>query len=446
MSGFAELARAAHTAHELRPTVALALATLVEVEGSSYRQPGARLLVDVEQRVLAGAISGGCLEGDVAARAADVCASGRAITLRYDLRTDLESIWGFGSACDGVAHIVLEPLPDIAWLQAAAEIRSARTGGAVLTIARDDAGVGTVGLLRGAARHHAWQRIGATASNTALEHDTQVHSASAHSGFDLRRASQLADVAQKTAHAEHEQEGSVRWFVEPLMPVVSLVLIGAGRGAEAFARIGTTLGWDVTLIDHRATLLASLTLPPSVRVIEARADASAGAPTAEGGAQDAGASRYPRAQITAGLDADARTAVALLSHIFDVDAAWLRRLRPLTLGYVGVLGSRQRAARLLELAVDVEGAAQQARTIHAPIGLDLGGETPESIALAAIAEIEAVMHGRPGGFLRDRASPIHLRTPTPTPGPTTSSTGNDAPLDDRSGFVANALAAHDLPA
>jgi len=399
MSGFAELARAAQLALIARPTVALALATLVEVEGSSYRQPGARLLVDVEQRVLAGAISGGCLEGDVATHAADVCASGRAITLRYDLRNDLETIWGFGSACDGVAHIVLEPLPDIGWLTAAAEIRSARTGGAVLTISRDDAGVGTVGLLRGAARDHAWQRIGAMASQNA---------------FDLTRATLLAEVAQKTAHAEHEQDGPVRMLVEPLMPVVSLVLIGAGRGAEAFARIATTLGWEVTLLDHRAALLASLSLPETVRVMEARAEDSTLDVT------DTNSHRTPReptTHITPGLVADARTAVALLSHMFDVDAAWLRRLRPLTLGYVGVLGSRQRAARLLELAVGSEDAAHRSRTVHAPIGLDLGGETPESIALAAIAEIEAVMHGRPGGFLRDRESQIHLRTPTPAPAP-----------------------------
>jgi xanthine/CO dehydrogenase XdhC/CoxF family maturation factor len=376
MSGFAELARAARLALDARPTVALALATLVEVEGSSYRQPGARLLVDAEQRVLAGAISGGCLEGDVATHAAVVCASGRAMTLRYDLRNDLETIWGFGSACDGVAHIVLEPLPDIAWLQAAAEIRTARTGGAVLTIARDEAGVGTAGLLRGAARDQEWERIGAMASSANV---------------DFAHATPLADIAQRTAHAEHRQQGDVRWLVEPLMPVVSLVLIGAGRGAEAFAHIATTLGWDVTLIDHRPALLASLTLPDSVRVIEARAD-----------------------DATSVIAGDTRTAVALLSHIFDVDAAWLRRLQPLTLGYVGVLGSRQRAARLLELALDAPISASPARAIHAPIGLDLGGETPESIALAAVAEIEAVMHGRPGGFLRDRASPIHLRTPTPS--------------------------------
>ncbi|MEO7996968.1 MAG: XdhC family protein, partial [Gemmatimonadaceae bacterium] len=119
---------AIYEARRMRPGVPLALATLVNVEGSSYRQPGARLLVDAEQRVLAGAISGGCLEGDVAARAAEVCARNTPVVLRYDLREDLETIWGFGAGCDGVAHVLLEPLVDIEWLQKAhaAMMRRAR--------------------------------------------------------------------------------------------------------------------------------------------------------------------------------------------------------------------------------------------------------------------------------------------------------------------------------
>lgn len=380
MSGLAELARAAHAALASRPDVPLALATLFDVEGSSYRQPGARLLVDADGRVLAGAISGGCLEGDVAARAAEVCASGRAITLRYDLRDDLETIWGFGSACDGIAHILLEPLGDARWLSDAANIRSARDGGALLTIAGAGTPLGTIALLRGTAQQGEWTMLGG--------HGTPC---------DLTRASRLAEIAQKTASAEcerpSEQGDGDRYFIEPLMPAVSLFLVGAGRGAEAFARIATTLGWEVTVIDHRQALLDVLTLPEGVRVVCARADDGASL-----------------------ITHDARTAVALLTHIYDVDQAWLTALLPLPVGYLGVLGSRARAARLLEsLAPIIDTSSPTSRALHAPIGLDLGGETPESIALAAVAEIEAVMHGRPGGFLRERESPIHTRTPTPIP-------------------------------
>ena len=380
MSGLAELARAAQTALQARPDVPLALATLFDVEGSSYRQPGARLLVDAEGRVLAGAISGGCLEGDVAARAAAVCESGCAIVLRYDLRADLETIWGFGSACDGIAHILLEPLGDGRWLADAAAIRSARDGGALLTLAGAGTTLGTIALLRGSALSGEWTMLGPNAVD-----------------FDRLRASRIADVAQKTANAECERVDQAvsaeRYFVEPLMPAVSLFLVGAGRGAEAFARIAMTLGWEVTVIDHRQLLLDALVLPDGVHVVCARADEGASL-----------------------ITHDPRTAVALLTHIYDVDQAWLTALLPLPVGYLGVLGSRQRAARLIEsLAPIIDTSSPTSRALHAPIGLDLGGETPESIALAAVAEIEAVMHGRPGGFLRERESPIHTRTATPIP-------------------------------
>jgi len=393
MSGLAELARAAQSALESRPTVQLALATLFDVEGSSYRQPGARLLVDADGRVLAGAISGGCLEGDVAAHAAAVCESGRAIALRYDLRDDLETIWGFGSACDGIAHIVLEPLHDIRWLVDAANIRSGREGGVLLTVAakatagdsasgepRTGVFLGTLALLRGSATNGEWSMIDRGAASFGAT-------------FDRARAARLADIAQKTASAEYEREGAVRYFAEPLMPAVSLFLVGAGRGAEAFARLATTLGWEVTVIDHRQALLDALALPDGVRVVCARAEDGASLVTH-----------------------DARTAVALLTHIYDVDQAWLTALLPLPVGYLGVLGSRARAARLIDsLSAVLDASGPTARALHAPIGLDLGGESPESIALAAVAEIEAVMHGRPGGFLRERESPIHTRTPTPIP-------------------------------
>ena len=373
MSGFTELSLAAQAAHAVRPHVALALATLVRVEGSSYRQPGARMLVDAEHRVLAGAISGGCLEADVAARAEAVCASGVTLELTYDLRDDLQAIWGFGSACDGVAHILLEPLRDVAWLAHAADIRHAREGGAIVSVIETSATGGTIALLDGGAHNGAWHA-----------HPSSTPSSLLH---DARR---LVDVAQHTARPVLEtlivDERAYECFVEPLMPSIALHLIGAGRGAEAFARIATTLGWDVTLIDHRPALLEALVLPASVRTACVRADDGA-------------------ALITR----DARTAVALLSHMFEIDREWMMALLPLPIGYLGVLGSRQRAAKLIETvaAHGVHITPRMHHMLYAPIGLDLGGETPESIALAAIAEIEAVMHGRPGGALRERESAIH---------------------------------------
>lgn len=389
MSGFVELARAAQAARTARPTVPLALATLVQIDGSSYRQPGARLLVDAEGRVLAGAVSGGCLEGDIAARAAEVCASGQARRLLYDLRVDLETIWGFGARCDGVAHLLLEPLPDWRWMAQAEAVRARRQGGAVVTVLTADGRGATCALLDGDGGSGRWHRLDDAAGAYSPPELLPLVQAARRTGFPVLQ----------TLHDD------VSVFVEPLVPAVALQCVGAGRGAEAFAQIAHTLGWQVTILDHRPAMLAGLRVPEGTVLRRVR-------------------QLDEVQQALTELAHDERTAVALLSHIFDVDAAWLTATLPLPLGYIGILGSRARAAQLMEQAAQTLAArgtslsARQRHKVHAPIGLDLGGESPASIALAAIAEIEAVMHARPAGFLRERQSPIHTRTPSPLVLPT----------------------------
>ena len=358
--------QAVRDARDARPTVPLALATLVNVEGSSYRQPGARLLVDAEQRVLAGAISGGCLEGDVAARAAEVCATNTPVLLRYDLREDLETIWGFGAGCDGIAHVLMEPLTDIMWLQSAHDAMMRRTRPVLVTV------------------------FGSTKPHTALgEHELVEHAATSPQPLHIKSP---LSTGQPYVGVETRDGYTRNVLSEPLNAPVALHLIGAGRSAEAFATIAAAMGWRVTVIDHRQALLAELKLPDAVRRLVRRA---------EQGLND--------------LPMDGRTVVAILTHIFETDAAWLHQLLVRPVAYIGVLGSRNRAARLVEqLARDgLAITSEMQRRLFAPIGLDLGGETPESIALAGVAEMEAVLHERPGGFLRSRQSPIHTRTPVP---------------------------------
>lgn len=358
--------RAIHESLAKRPGVPLALATLVSVEGSSYRQPGARLLVDAEQRVLAGAISGGCLEGDVAARAAEVCASNTPTVLRYDLREDLETIWGFGAGCDGIAHVLLEPLSDFRWLERAHDAMMRRARPVLVTVFGGSGSTTTIG-------HHE-----------LVEHD-DVSALLPHIRSPLA-----------TGHAyvgtDDSGDGVRQVLSEPLNAPVQLHLVGAGRSAEAFATIAIAMGWRVTVIDHRESLLNEMKLPDAATRLVRRAD-----------------------QALDDLTLDTRTVVALLTHIFETDSAWLQRILPHPVAYVGVLGSRNRASRLMEqiAAAGVVITSEMQRRLFAPIGLDLGGESPESIALAGIAEMEAVLHERPGGFLRARQSPIHTRTPVP---------------------------------
>ena len=361
------IVHAINDARQLRASVPLALATLVSVEGSSYRQPGARLLVDAEHRVLGGAISGGCLEGDVAARASGVCATNVPLLLRYDLREDLETIWGFGSGCDGVAHILLEPLHDDSWLRNA-ELAMQRRSNAMLTttfVAAPESG-----------------RLGEHAIIENMIFNAADPSDSVATAFRTGQPFVGTHVRDGNAYSE---------LAEPLLAPIALHLIGAGKSAEAFAAIATTMGWQVTVVDHREALLREMQLPASVaRLVHKASD----------GIPD--------------LPFDGRTTIALLTHMFEIDVAWLKVLLPHKVPYIGVLGSRNRASRLLaKFSEDQPISDNMQQRLFAPIGLDLGGETPESIALAGIAEMEAVLHARPGGFLRSRQSAIHTRTPVP---------------------------------
>lgn len=302
------LVAAAERARAERPAVPLALATLVRVDGSSYRQPGACMLCSADGEVLAGAISGGCLEADVALRAADVCASGRAEQLTYDLREDLETIWGFGTGCFGAAHLVLTPLTDLAPLHAA---------------------------------------VDATAN---------------------RRAA--------TLRAES--------FAFQVLPPIHCVVVGHTQGAAAVAQVATQQGWRVSHTPHH---------PDDVRASLALGD----------------------------VPLDARTVVALCTHRFASDLEWLRLLITSRVPYIGILGARQRAVRLLDTLAQ-EGAPVDAAVrarIFAPIGLDIGAESPNEIALAAVAEMHAVINARHGTSLKHRIAPLHTnasatgRTPIP---------------------------------
>ncbi len=363
---FAELRTlldAARAARRDDPGVPRALATLVAVDGSSYRQPGARMLCDAEGRVLAGAISGGCLEADVAARVAELGDTGT--LLRYDLREDLETIWGFGAGCDGVAHVLLAPLTDLSPLDQAIEAAVARRSG-VLLLQVDGDTPGRLTFLREAP--------------------------------DATTAALVFDTVQHTGHAYlAERSGAPRLFGTPVRPPVHLLVIGATRGAEAMARIAHATGWQVTVVDHREAALASLSLPPgaSMRTI---APHEAGAAFADGA-----------------LPGDARVVVALCTHRFEHDAAWLEAALRTQSPYIGLLGSRQRGARLLRTldGPNARAFADHAHRVYAPIGLDLGGESPDEIALAAVAEAQAVLNGRAGGSLRLRQTPLHTRTDTP---------------------------------
>lgn len=353
-----------------RPAV---LATVVRVIGSAYRRPGARMLIDDRGRT-EGMVSGGCLETDLADRAREVLRAGVSETVVYDMRSPDDIVWGLGLGCDGEIRVLLEALDPAAvpaWCSFAVATREQRRYAALATVFEapqpsrlgqrcwgDDRGVRSP-------RHEAddLERLMLRSVETALE-------------------------ARQSSNATWQVAGETfGGLVEVIRPRVRLCLFGAGADAVPLVEQAAALGWDVDVLDHREPFADPARFPRARRV---------------------------RCVDYASLDpvelgADGRTAALLMTHHFLHDRALLERLVELPLAYLGVLGPRRRLERLLEALADdgIRPAAAVRENIHGPVGLDIGSETPQEIALSALAEIQAVMSGRDGGRLRELARPLH---------------------------------------
>ena len=310
------------------------LATLVSVEGSSYRRPGARLLVQADGTRL-GSISGGCLEEDVMARAAVVRATGRPDAVVYDTTSENDLVWGVGLGCHGVVRVLLEAVPPHPpWAAALA-------------------------------RHFAQRRP------TAL---AVTHHGDDPAAWGTRLAAP-GDCAE-----------AARLFLETVAPPTALVIFGAGDDAQPLARLAHELGWHVTIADPRAAFATTARFPHAQAL-------------AVGAAHDL------VAKIAPGPDALA----VVMTHHYVHDVPILRGLLARPLVYVGLLGPKKRADKILA-DLEKDGAtitADQRARLHAPVGLDLGADSPEQVALSILAEMQAVLHDRDGRPLRERTRPIH---------------------------------------
>lgn len=343
------------------------LATVVRVEGSAYRRPGARML-RLDDGRLVGLLSGGCLEADLAERGREVAASGTATLASYDARHDADLVFGLGSGCNGRIDVWIEPLPETS------------EGGHLAFLGRtiaagETAFVATVLAPPRLAGRRLWWSESGTASGTVSD---PALAARLHAAILAQRPSRR----HQTVMVE-DGPAPLELLVERIRPFPRLAVFGGGPDARPVARLALELGFDVTVVDHRPAFVRPERFP-GARVL-----------LAEAGSAPAGLGRLDAALV--------------MSHHFGHDRDTLGRLLAAPPRYLGVLGPRARTARLLhELAKEgiVPDAATRPR-LFAPVGLDLGAETPEEIALSILAEIQAVLAGRHGGSLRDRAAPIH---------------------------------------
>ncbi|MCS6947117.1 MAG: XdhC family protein [Steroidobacteraceae bacterium] len=322
----------------------LAFATLLATEGSTYRKAGAHMLFDAEGGH-AGLLSGGCLESDLAQHAAQVIADRGVALLAYDMRGKDDALWALGSGCEGALRILLaycgpandwSPMP---WLAARlAEHRTAVWGIVVPERYGRDA------------RLPQYRLAPAAADGSSVEAIAQV-------------------LASGEVRTTREAGGAtVLWL--PLPRARCLLLCGAGPDAPPVAELARFLGWRVIVADHRAAYAQSGRFAAGVEVHERRAT--------------------PWREWMAAQPLDA---AVVMSHHLETDAAWLTALAQDPPEYVGLLGPAARRRKLLDGLAPAAQAALSGR-LRAPVGLDLGGRSPESIALAIIAEIHAVLHAR----------------------------------------------------
>lgn len=351
-----------------------ALATVVKVSGSTYRQPGARMLITSDGQTV-GSISGGCLESDVAQKAQRVIATEETIVVQYDTTDETDIVFGVGLGCRGVVHVLIEyikPLSANSHMAFLAECLHGRQIGAIATVFSIAGQVTT--------------QIG---DRLMLQQDGQVTNNIQDPELAVGILEDAGEVLQESRSAVKAYQlanGSAEVLIEAIQPPVPLVVFGAGHDAMPLVRIAKELGWHVTVVDSRPAYATLDRFPVADAVILCRPEALA--------------DRVPLSD---------RTVATVMTHNYLYDLKLLEILLPLPLRYIGMLGPKSRTERLLQ-ALQNEGAIntdQYLSRLYGPVGIDIGADTPEAIALAILAEIQAVLANRSGGFLRDRKGPIH---------------------------------------
>ena len=367
------------------------LASVVRTAGSAYRGVGTRMLVRADDSS-AGLVSGGCLEADLVARAKRLRDGDRAELVTFDsLSDDDDMVWGLGLGCNGLVEILLEPLSPSKSAALSTLLGAALDGDVPVLIATvvqsDGAGAPAVG---------ARARLPLTAAGRR-EHagDWGSHSLLDRAAAD---APGLAEGARRGAIRDYPlpEGGRARIAFELVAPTVRLVVCGSGPDAQPVVRLAVGLGWSVTVVDHRPVALARPERFPGARLVECASASS----------------------LAASVSLDVRTAGVVMSHHYGRDLDYLDALLSSEAGYVGVLGPKARSERMLaELAGRGRAYSREALEgrLFGPVGLDIGGDGPEAIALAIVAEVAAVSAGRGGGHLRERQAPIHGAPAEETP-------------------------------
>jgi xanthine dehydrogenase accessory factor len=350
-----------------------ALATVVKVRGSSYRSPGARMLI-MDDGKWVGSISGGCLEGDALRKARQVMSDKQPVTVTYDTREESNQNLGIGLGCNGVIDVLIEPVDpadnDNPTRFFESIIKMNAPVALATIFAHTDREVGKKLLIT----------PGATKLHNLLDEEL-----ASLISTDLEKLFK----SKKSEAKVYVREGKeTEVFIELIQPSVSLIIFGGGFDARPVSQLAKSLGWEVTITDECVAHIAPLFFPTADNL-----------------------SLCHRDFVDRDFHITPYTACVLMSHNYEYDRDVLRKLLRSETPYIGILGPRKRFDKMLAefSKEDITLSSKDMHRVHSPIGLDIGAEAPDEIAISIVAEIQSKFANRSGGFLKYRTGPIHHR-------------------------------------
>lgn len=351
-----------------------ALATVVKVRGSSYRSPGARMLI-MDDGKWVGSISGGCLEGDALRKARQVMTDKQPVTVTYDTREESNQNLGIGLGCNGVIDVLIEPVDPADNDNPTRFFES---------IVKMNAPVALATIFAHTNEKAIGKKLLITPGATKL-HNLEDEDLAYIIAADLEK---LFESKKSEAKLYHTQSKKTEVFIELIQPSVSLIIFGGGFDARPVSQLAKSLGWEVTITDECVAHIAPLFFPTADNL-----------------------SLCHRDFVDRDFHITPYTACVLMSHNYEYDRDVLKKLLGKETPYIGILGPRKRFDKMLaEFSKEgIELSSKDMHRIHSPIGLDIGAEAPDEIAVSIIAEIQSKFANRSGGFLKYRTGPIHQR-------------------------------------
>ncbi len=356
-----------------------ALATVVHVEGSSYRRAGARMLIR-EDGELTGAISGGCLEGDALRKAMLAISQQQNKLVSYDTSDEEDAAIGMQLGCEGVIQVLFEPInaddPDNP-IELLKKVSSQRQEYVLVTLFslenKRSIQAGTTLLLK--------ENGNLTGEIMYVQLEKEI----------IKDARKALKEKKSIFRRYTRQNNSVTVFFEFLNPPISLVIVGAGNDAVPVMQIADSIGWHVRIVDGRNTLAKPERFVSACQVVVSNPQ-----------------------NVLDEIPVDAYTAFVLMTHNYNYDFAMVKGLLQKDIPYIGMLGPKTRLDKIFN-QLENEGITisnHQMKKFYGPSGLEIGAETPEEIALSIIAEIKAVFSQKTGSSLRNKKEVIHSRKET----------------------------------